>query len=172
MVMEPATTTIHHPMLTPQSRSSRQHAQDCEDKHTEAWGKGDGRGRRNQQSTCTRVIRQSSSVPKCDLQETDVRRPKNRKVARGKQLHLPGGSTLTTSDLGVPCSAQRTHNHGKRCRSESLVSRGRLDIGQGTGLPKSFAIANTKQEHCNARGQHDAKGVPEKSGNTHTEVEG
>ena len=40
--------------------------------------------------------------------------PKKRKVARGKQLHLPVGSTLTTSDPGVPCSAQRTHNHEKK----------------------------------------------------------
>ena len=54
-------------------------------------------------------------VPKSDLQETDARRPKKpRKVAQGKQLHHPGGSALTTSDPGVACSAQRTHNHEKK----------------------------------------------------------
>lgn len=44
-----------------------------------------------------------------------MRRPqKPRKVAQGKQLHHPGGSALTTSDPGVACSAQRTHNHEKK----------------------------------------------------------
>jgi hypothetical protein len=105
-----------------------------------------------------------------------VRRPqKPRKVAQGKQLHHPGGSALTTSDPGVVCSAQGTHNHEKkkRCRSESLVSRGRLGIGQGTGLPKSFAIANTKQEQNATRGgSMTPKDFRKKAGTRTQKVEG